>query len=160
MAVKLSNFTEIYSLTNGKKYGINNPTQKYLLHKQFVAWSCNICSATPDYINNPVYQELINENDYNGVQSDERVYLDLRASAGYTSEEEKLERNDSKINLSTERKNSTTEKLRLRVSAYSLRKYLYVLSRQGLTLRHKATYGTWVVKEDEGKEEECFLSEP
>ena len=108
-SVKLSNFTEVYSLTNGKKYDINNPTQKYLLHKQFVAWSCNICSATPDYINNPVYQELINENDYNGVQSDGRVYLDLLASAGYTPEEEKLEKNDSKINLSTERKNSATK---------------------------------------------------
>ena len=63
-----------------------------------------------DYINNPVYQELIDENDYNGVRSDERVYLDLQASAGYTFEEEKLEINDSKINLSIELKNSTTKK--------------------------------------------------
>ena len=44
-------------------------------------------------------QELIDEDSYNGVRSDERVYLDLRASAGYTSEAEKLERNDSKINF-------------------------------------------------------------
>ena len=42
-----------------------------------------------DYINNPVYQELIDENNYNAVCSNERVYLDLRTSAGYTSEEEK-----------------------------------------------------------------------
>ena len=38
-SVNLSNFTEIYSLTNEKKYDINNPTEKYLLYKQFVAWS-------------------------------------------------------------------------------------------------------------------------
>ena len=63
-----------------------------------------------DYINNPVYQELIDENDYNGVRNDERVYLDLQASAGYISEEEKLEINDSKINLSIELKNSATKK--------------------------------------------------
>ena len=35
--VQLSNFTEIYSLTNEKKYSIDNLTQKHLLHKQFVA---------------------------------------------------------------------------------------------------------------------------
>ena len=93
-SVKLSNFTEIYSLTNEKKYGTDNLTQKHLLYKHFVAWSCNGCSTAPliDYINKPVYQELIDEDVYDGVRSDERLYLDLRASAG-------LERNDSKINL-------------------------------------------------------------
>ena len=90
-----------------------------------------------DYINNPVYQESIDKNDYNGVRSDEKVYLDLRVSAGYTSEEEKFERNDSKINLFIQLINSATKKLRLRVWAYSLGEYLYVLSRQGLTLGHK-----------------------
>ena len=147
-SVKFSNFTEIYSLTNEKKYDINNPTQKYLLDKQFVAWSCNSCSTAPltDFINNPVYQELIDENDYNGVWSDERVYLDLRVNASYTSEEEKLETNDSKINLSIELKNSVTKKLRLRVWSYSLGEYLFVPSLQGLTLQHK-TYS--IAQEDD-----------
>ena len=73
-------------------------TQKRLLYKQFVAWTCNGCSTGPltDYINNPVYQELIDEYEYD---CDERVYLDLWASWGYMEEAEKLERNDSKINL-------------------------------------------------------------
>ena len=52
-----------------------------------------------DYVNNPIYQELIDEDDYWEVRSDERVYLDLRVSSGYRKEHEKLERNDSKINL-------------------------------------------------------------
>ena len=62
----LSNFTETYSLTNGKKYDIYNPTQKYLLYKQFVRWSCHGCSTAPlsDYINNSIYQDLIDEEDY------------------------------------------------------------------------------------------------
>ena len=83
-SIKISNFTEIYSLINEKKYNLSNSTQKHLLYKQFVAWSCNCCSSAPltDYINNPGYQELIDEDSYNGVYSDERVYLDLRASAG------------------------------------------------------------------------------
>ena len=66
-----------------------------------MAWSCNGSSVAPltDYINNPIYQELIDEDDYVNTKSDERIYLDLRASSGYTSEAEKLEKNDSKINL-------------------------------------------------------------
>ena len=113
-SLKLSNFTVIYNLTNEKKNDIDNPTHKYLLYKQFVAWSCNGCSSDPltGYINNPVYQELIHENDYNGAWTDERVYLALRASAGYTSEEEKLEKNDSKINLFIQLKNSAIKKCR------------------------------------------------
>ena len=83
-SIKISNFTEIYSLINEKKYNLSNSTQKRLLYKQFVACSCNGCSSAPltDYINNPAYQELIDEDSYKGVCSDERVYLDLRASAG------------------------------------------------------------------------------
>ena len=60
-----------------------------------------------------MYQELINEDDYNRVRSDERVYLDLSASAGYTSEAEKVEGRDSKINLFVLLKNSATKKLRV-----------------------------------------------
>ena len=100
-SVKLSIFTKIYSLTIEKKYEIDNLPQKYLLHKQFVTWSCNGCSTAPlaDYINNPIYQKPIDEDDYFGAKSDERIYLDLRASSGYTNETKKLERKDSKINL-------------------------------------------------------------
>ena len=42
-------------------------------------------------MNNPIYQELISEDDYFDVLSDERIYLDLRASSGYVKEAEKLE---------------------------------------------------------------------
>ena len=35
-SVKLTNATEIYSLTNAKKYDMDNLTQKHLLYKQFV----------------------------------------------------------------------------------------------------------------------------
>ena len=45
--LKLSNFTEIYSLTNEKKYDVDNLTQTHLLYKQFVAWNCNGSSVAP-----------------------------------------------------------------------------------------------------------------
>ena len=84
-----------------KQYDIDNFTQKNLLYQQFVAWSRNGCSTAPltDYTNNPIYPEMIDKDEYFEVKSDERIYLDLKASSRYTNEAEKLERNDSKINL-------------------------------------------------------------
>ena len=90
--VKLSNFIKIYSPTNEKKYDINNLTQKYLLYQKFVSWSCNGTSG-------------ITKN-----ASDERVYLDLRASSEYTNEAENLDTNYSKISLSILLKFAATKK--------------------------------------------------
>ena len=137
--IQLSNFTEIYSLTNEKKYRIDNLTQKHLLYKQFVAWHCSGSSVAPvtDYMDNPIYRELPNEEEYYSLKSDERVYLDLRASSGYVREAEKLERNGSKINLMITLKEAAKYNLRVRIWAYSLSEYLYVLSKSGLTLKHR-----------------------
>ena len=146
-SLKLSNFTEIYSLTNEKKYSIDNLTQKHLLYKQFVAWHCNGSSVAPltDYMDNPIFRELPDEDEYFSLKSDERVYLDLRASSGYVKEAEKLERNDSKINLEITLKEVAKYNLRVRVWAYSLSEYLYVLSKSGLTLKH----GTYAINQSD-----------
>ena len=134
--LKLTNFTEIYSLTNEKKYDIDNLTQRHL---QFVAWNCNGSSVAPltVYINNPIFQELPDEDVYVSVKKGERVYLDLRASSGYVKEAEKLERNDSKINLQITLKAAGKYKLKVGIWAYSLSEYLYVLSKSGLTLKQR-----------------------
>ena len=58
---------------------------------------------------------------------------------------EKIERNDTKTNLFYQLKKAATKKLKLRIWAYSLSEYLYVLWRQGLSLGHK-TYS--IVQED------------
>ena len=91
--LKLSNFTEIYGLTNEKKYDIDNLTQKHLQYKQFVAWNCNGLSIAPlkEYMNNPIFQELLDEEQYFDVRNDDRMYLDLRATSGYVKEAQKLE---------------------------------------------------------------------
>ena len=82
-------------------------------------------SVTPlvDYINNPIFQELPDENAYFDVRSDERIYLDLRATSRYVKEAEKLERNDSKMNLHILLKKAATKKFRPRIWAYSLGEY-------------------------------------
>ena len=137
--LQLSNFTEIYSLTNEKKYNIDNLTQKHLLYKQFVAWNCNGSSVAPltDYMDNSIFKELPDEEEYFSLKSDERMYLDLRATSGYVKEAEKLGRNDSKINLQIILKKVAQFNLRVRIWAYSLSEYLYDLSKSGLTLKHR-----------------------
>ena len=45
-------------------------------------------------MNNPIFQELSDEDTYFSTKNDDRVYLDLRASLGYVKEAKKLERND------------------------------------------------------------------
>ena len=65
-------------------------------------------------MNNSIFQELVSEDQYFSVTNDERVCLNLRASSGYVNKAEKLERNDSKINLHIKLKQAATKKLRLR----------------------------------------------
>ena len=102
-------------------------------------------------MHNPVYQELVSEDDYFDVKSDERLYLDLRTSSRYVKEPEKLERNDSKISLHILLKEAATKKLRLRVWANSLGQYLYILSKNGLTLGHR----TYTINQTDNDLLEC-----
>ena len=115
--LQLSNFTEICSLTNEKRYNIDNLTQKHLLYKQFVAWNCNGSSVAPltDYMDNPIFRELPDKEEYFSLKSDEKIYLDLRATSGYVREAEKLERKDSKINLKITLKEAAEFNLRVRI---------------------------------------------
>ena len=88
-------------------------------------------------MDNPIFQELPDKEEYYSLTSDERVDLNLRASSGYVKEPEKLERNDSEVNLQITLKDSVDFNLRVRIWAYSLSEYLYVLSKSGLTLKHR-----------------------
>ena len=87
-----------------------------------MAWSCNGSSVAPisDYVDNPIFQELLDQETYFSAKSDERIYLDLRASSGYVKEAEKLERNDSKKSLQINLKDPADFTLRVRIWAYSL----------------------------------------
>lgn len=77
------------------------------------------------------------EDQYFALTNDDRIYLDLRATSGYVKKAEKLERNDLKINLHILLKTAATKTLRIRIWAYSLAEYLYMLTKSGLTLRHR-----------------------
>lgn len=113
--VEQVNISEAYSVTDTIKFDPPNDTQKHMLWKQLVAWHCKGYNATPvsDYINKAIFHKLPLENDYFGDESDERVYIDLRDSLGYTN------------------------KVGLRVWEYTNGEYLYVLVDNGLTLKYK-----------------------
>ena len=71
--------------------------------------------------------------------------LESSTSLGYTSEAEKLKKNDSKINLHLLLKAAASKKLRVRIWVHSVGEYLYILSRSGLTLRHQ----TYTINQEE-----------
>ena len=62
------------------------------------------------YKNNEIKQELTKENDYFSSKSDERLYIDMRRSKGYTDELEKLTQDDGGVNLSIKLKAAATKK--------------------------------------------------
>ena len=137
--IELANISDAYSTTNTIQFDTLNDNQKHMLWKQYVVWHCDEYSTAPisNYINNPVFQELLLESDYFGNKSDEKVYIDLRDSLRYTNEIEKPSRNDSKLTVMTELKNALTHKMRLRVWRYTNAEYLYMLVDGGLTLKYK-----------------------
>ena len=63
----------------------------------FVAYNCNGCSTAPltQYKNNEIYQYITPEEEYRPNIKDDRIYIDMRRSQGYTDELEKLTRDDS-----------------------------------------------------------------
>ena len=78
-SVELSNIIDVYSTTNLPKCDINSDRQKHLLWKQYVVWNCNDCTTPPisNYINSPVFQELLPEKNYFENKSDKKLYIDL-----------------------------------------------------------------------------------
>ena len=68
-----------------------------MLYKMFVTYNCNVCSTAPltQYKNNPIYQDITPEEEYRDNSRDDRIYIDMRRSQGYTDELEKLTRDDS-----------------------------------------------------------------
>lgn len=101
-----------------------------MLWKKPVAWHCNSYSTAtvPDYINNPMFQEIALEKDYFGDASHERFYIDLRDSLGYTREikKKKHSRNNTELTLTIELKSELTKKWGLVFGGIQMRVSLYV----------------------------------
>ena len=105
----------------------------------FVAHSCYGCSSAPltQYKNNDIYQELIEEDDCFSDENDERVYIDMRRTKGYTDELEKINRDHSGIALNIKLKKAAARKLRFRITGFSQGKCWYLLSNKGYIMSYK-----------------------
>ena len=138
-SLEFANISDQYSSTNTLKFETDNDLQKHLLWKQYLAWHTNgyLTAPVTDFMKNPIAQELKKENEYFSDKFDERLYVDLRPSHGYTDELEKSIRNDSKMTVTIKTKKSLAKKMRLRVWGYTNGEYIYLQHDGSLTLKYK-----------------------
>ena len=90
--VKFENTSTTYSLTGKLSYDLEKEDEKNILYKILVAHACNGCSSAPltQYKNSEIYQEITAEDEFTSNEKDDRIYLDMRRSKGYTDKLEKI----------------------------------------------------------------------
>ena len=112
---------------------------KNVLYKMFIAKQCNGWSTAPltQYKNNEIYQEITAEDEYSTNNTDDRIWINMRRSKGYTDELEKMNRDDSGLAVVIGFKEATTAKLRLWMTGYSQGEYWYLLSNKGYVMSLK-----------------------
>ena len=139
-SVQLENLNNKYGEIN-KKYDLTDEHDKYIMYRNFVAWATKKGSSVSPltlYKDEAIYKELIKFNKYyKASESDEKLCVDFRRGRGYTSELEKVVRNDSSLTLAITLCNAATKKLRLRVVGYYQGEYLYSMTNLGLLLSYK-----------------------
>ena len=110
-----------------------------MLYKILVAHSCDGWSSAPltQYKNNPIYQEITEEDQFTTNERDDRIYVNMRRSKGYTDKLEKINRDDSGIALTISLKKAAANKLRFRITGFSQAEYWYLLSNKGYIMSYK-----------------------
>ena len=103
-----------YSEFNTIKFNLEDEEDRFVLYNAFVAWVTRGSSIVPesDYLYNEVRQQLPNRNTY-FTDSDEKVYIDIRRSKGYTGEFERVNRDNSDLVVTVDLKNAVAKKMRL-----------------------------------------------
>ena len=145
-SIKLQNASNTYSEFNTVKFDLEDEEDRYTLYNAFVAFVTEGSSivAESEYMNNEVRQELPNRNTY-FTDSDERVYIDIRRSKGFTGELERVNRHDSDLTATVDLKAAATKKMRLRITGYFQGEYNYMISSNGLIMNYKE-YGVSKIK--------------
>ena len=138
-SIKFEKATSTYSLTGKLEYNYKNQDEKDMFYRMFIAYNCNGCTTAPliQYENNEIYQEIAPEDEYRDNTKDDRIYLDMRRSQGYTDELEKLKRDDSGLAVVINLKEATKETIRLRITEFSQAKYWYASSNKGYIITYK-----------------------
>ena len=110
-----------------------------MLYKMFIAHSCDGCSFAPltQYKNNPIYQEITEQDKFTENERDDWIYTDMRRSKCYTDELEKINLDNSGIALTISLKSAASKKLRFRITGFSQAEYWYLLSNKGYILSYE-----------------------
>ena len=90
--IKFETTSTTYSLTGKLSYDLEKEDDKNILYKMLVAKTCEGCSTVPltQYRNNEIYQEITEEDVFTTNNKDDRIWIDMRKSKGYTDELEKI----------------------------------------------------------------------
>ena len=90
-SIKFEKATSTYSLAGKLEYNYKNEHEKDMLYRIFIAYNCNGCTIAPltQYKSIEIYQEITPEDEYRDNTKDDRIYLDMRRSQGYTDALEK-----------------------------------------------------------------------
>ena len=120
-------------------YDLEKEEDKYQLYSMLAAFTCGGCSSAPltQYINNPIFQELTEKDEFTDQERDDCIYIDIRRSKGYTDELEKINRDDSQVALTINLKTAAKSKLRYRITGWAQGKYWYLLSNRGYIMFYK-----------------------
>ena len=131
--IKFENTSSTYSLTGKLTYDLEKEDDKYQLYCMLAAFTCGGCSSAllTQYINNPIYQELTEQDEYTGNEQNDRIYIDMQRSKGYTDELEKIIHDDSQLALTIDLKAAAKSKLRYRITGWSQGEFWYLLSNRG-----------------------------
>ena len=105
------------------------------------AFTCGGCSSAQltQYTNNPIYQKLTEEDEFTNATRDDRIYVDMQRSKGYTDELEKINSADSLLALTINLKAAATSKPRYRITGWSQSEYWYLLSNRVILCLIKIT---------------------
>ena len=80
---------------------------------------------------------MTDEDKFTDNTRDDRMYIDMRRSKGYTDELEKINCDDSGIALTISLKEAATKKLRFRITEFFQAEYWYLLSNMGYIISCK-----------------------
>ena len=71
--IKFENASSTYSLTGKLSYDLGKEDDKYQLYCMLAAFTCGGCNSAPltQYINNPIYQELTEEDEFTDTDRDD-----------------------------------------------------------------------------------------
>ena len=137
--IKLENTSTTYNITGKLFLDLEKDDDKNILYKMLVTYQWNCCSSAflTQYKNNPIYQEMTEEDEFTTNEKDDGILIDMRQSKSYTDELEKLNHGNSELAPVINLKKTAAKKLRLRVTGFSQAKYWYILSCKGYIISYK-----------------------